>query len=67
MIDTTRERPLAHEEYRVNEWRIAELIRNGYGPAQALLLALDPDVDLELARRLARSGCPPSLALRILG
>jgi hypothetical protein len=66
MINTTRERPLAPEEYRVNEWRIAELVRHGYGPAQALLLALDPDVDLELARRLARRGCPPSLALRIL-
>ena len=66
MIDTTRERSLAPEEYRVNEWRIAELIRHGYSPAQALLLALDPDVDLELARRLATRGCPPSLALRIL-
>jgi hypothetical protein len=66
MINTTQERALAPEEYRVNEWRITELIRHGYGPAQALLLALDPDVDLELARRLATRGCPPSLALRIL-
>ena len=66
VIDTTRERPLAPEEYRVNEWRIAELVRHGYAPVHALLLALDPDVDLELARRLARSGCPPSLALGIL-
>jgi len=66
MINTTRERPLAAEEYRVNEWRIAELVRHGYGPVQALLLALDPDVDLELARRLARRGCPPAVALRIL-
>ena len=66
MINTTHERSLAPEEYRVNEWRIAELIRHGYAPAQALLLALDPDVDLELARHLATRGCPPSLALRIL-
>jgi hypothetical protein len=66
VIDTTRERPLAPEEYRVNEWRIAELVRAGYAPVQALLLALDPEVDLELARRLATRGCPPSLALRIL-
>ena len=67
MIDTTRDRPLAPEEYRVNEWRIAQLVRHGYPPGQALILALDPDVDLGLARRLAEQGCPPSLALRILG
>ena len=66
MIDTTRERSLAPEEYQVNEWRIAELLRHGYRPVQALLLALDPEVDLELARRLAERGCPPSLALNIL-
>jgi hypothetical protein len=66
VINTTQERALAAEEYRVNEWRIAELVRHGYRPAQALLLALDPDVDLELARRLSTQGCPPSLAIRIL-
>jgi hypothetical protein len=66
VIDTTRERPLAPEQYRVNEWRIGELVRHGYSPVHALLLALDPDVDLELARRLARDGCPAPLALRIL-
>jgi hypothetical protein len=66
MIDTTTERPLAPEQYRVNEWRITELVRHGYSPVHALLMALDPDVDLEQARRLARVGCPPSLAIRIL-
>jgi hypothetical protein len=66
MIDAAREAPLAPEQYRVNEWRIGELVRHGYSPVHALLLALDPAVDLELARRLARVGCPPALALRIL-
>jgi hypothetical protein len=66
VIDTMRERPLASEEYHVNRWRIDQLIRHGYPPAKALILAIDPTVDLELARRLARLGCPPSLALRIL-
>jgi hypothetical protein len=66
VIETARERPLAREEYHVNRWRIDQLLRHGYPAAQALILALDADVDLELARRLARRGCPPALALRIL-
>jgi hypothetical protein len=66
VIDTARERSLAPEEYRVNEWRIDQLVRHGYPPTKALILAINPDVDLELARRLARRGCPPSLAVRIL-
>ena len=66
MIDTTRERPLAPEQYRVNRWRIDQLLRAGYPAASALILAIDPDVDLEEARRLAQRGCPPALALRIL-
>jgi hypothetical protein len=66
VIDTARERSLAPEEYRVNAWRVDQLVRAGYPPTKALILAIDPDVDLELARRLLRQGCPPSLAHRIL-
>jgi hypothetical protein len=66
VIDTARERSLAPEEYRVNRWRIDQLVRAGYPPTKALILAIDPDVDLELARRLLRQGCSPSLATRIL-
>jgi hypothetical protein len=66
VIDAMSERPLASEEYRVNRWRIDQLVRAGYPPTKALILAIDPNVDLELARRLARGGCPPSLAVRIL-
>ena len=60
MINTTRERPLAPEQYRVNEWRIGELVRHGYSPVHALLMALDPDVDLERGPP-ARPGRVPSL------
>ena len=66
VIDATREHSLASEEYRVNAWRIDQLVRAGYPPIQAVILALDSEVDLELTRRLIRQGCSPSLALRIL-
>jgi hypothetical protein len=66
VIDAARERSLATEAYRVTAWRIEQLIRSGYPPTNALILAIDRDVDLEVAGRLVRRGCPPSLAVRIL-
>jgi hypothetical protein len=47
-------------------WRMLELMRSGYGVDQATLLAEDNQVDLHLACRLIRSGCPAETALRIL-
>jgi hypothetical protein len=54
------------EEQRVIGWRAEELLRAGYQNGTALELALRPDVDLHLAIKLVRSGCPVPTALRIL-
>jgi hypothetical protein len=54
------------EAERVLEWRLNELIRVGYDRAAAWELAARSDVDLHLAVELARGGCSPDLALRIL-
>jgi hypothetical protein len=57
---------LQTEEERVLSWRHASLLSAGYEPRLALKLALRPDVDLHLAVRLGRAGCPPATAARIL-
>jgi hypothetical protein len=54
------------EQERIERWRTAELLRAGYEPAAASLLAVRLDVDLHYASDLLRAGCDPSLALRIL-
>jgi hypothetical protein len=54
------------EAERVLEWRLNELTRIGYDRATAWELAARPEVDLHLAVELARGGCSPELALRIL-
>ncbi|HZO95878.1 MAG TPA: hypothetical protein VFB42_00750 [Gaiellaceae bacterium] len=54
------------EAERVQRWRVEELERAGYSPAQAAELAARPDVDLHHAVELLASGCPSDLALRIL-
>jgi len=50
----------------VRRWRLEELERGGYHPYDALVLSRRPDVDLHVAVRLLRDGCPPRTALRIL-
>jgi len=50
----------------VDRWRIQTLIAAGYPREEALLLALDPDVDLHAAAGLLAHGCPLDVALRIL-
>lgn len=50
----------------VRRWRLDELVRAGYDPADALVLSRNPDVDLHVATELLRRGCPPRIALRIL-
>jgi len=52
---------------RVERWRTAELMRVGFAGDDAVVLAAQPDVDLHEAIELVRRGCPPELAVRILG
>ncbi|MBD0291527.1 MAG: hypothetical protein ICV74_09740 [Thermoleophilia bacterium] len=56
----------AAEAERVFNWRREELERAGYGRDAAEELADRSDVDLHLAVRLLRDGCPPPMAVRIL-
>jgi hypothetical protein len=67
-IETTRNSPdtLATEEERVFSWRHATLLAAGYDPRHAFKLALRSDVDLHLAVRMRKNGCPPETAVRIL-
>jgi hypothetical protein len=57
---------LETEEERVFSWRHASLLGAGYDHRLALKLALRADVDLHLALRLQRDGCPLETAARIL-
>ena len=50
----------------VLRWRFDELVRAGYSPEQALIVASHVGVDLHLATDLLRRGCPEPTALRIL-
>lgn len=54
------------EERCVALWRFEQLLQAGYGRRQASVLARRRDVDLHLAVRLRRDGCPADTALRIL-
>ena len=54
------------ESERVERWRTDELIRVGFEPEAATVLAAEPEVDLHHAIELVEHGCPPDLALRIL-
>jgi hypothetical protein len=52
---------------RVERWRAAELLRVGFAGDDAVALAARLDVDLHEAIALVERGCPPELAVRILG
>ena len=52
---------------RVERWRTAELMRVGFPGDDAVALAARFDVDLHDAIELVQRGCPPELAVRILG
>ena len=54
------------EEGQVIDWRLRELERAGFGPGEAIIVALNTDVDLHAACALVRRGCEPATALRIL-
>jgi hypothetical protein len=47
-------------------WRFDQLIRLGFDPINADLLAAKTDVDLGRIRELIAAGCPTQLAVRIL-
>jgi hypothetical protein len=51
---------------RVERWRAEELLRAGYDPGAAAVLASRVDVDLHRATDLLDHGCTPELALQIL-
>ena len=53
-------------EVLVLHWRIEQLVRAGFGAAEADLLAQRRDIDLHQAIRLLRKGCSRELALQIL-
>jgi hypothetical protein len=50
----------------VLRWRLERLIDAGYPVAMASSLAERVEIDLHLAVRLVRNGCPPATAARIL-
>ena len=54
------------EEDPVRRWRLDQLKRAGYPPRDALVLSGRPEIDLHLAVRLLRQGCPAQTAVRIL-
>lgn len=54
------------ERDRIFRWRCTELRRAGYGIKDALLLAVNIEIDLHLALELPARGCPHQTALRIL-
>jgi hypothetical protein len=54
------------ERDKVVRWRLEQLVSAGYEGRSALILAMDPAVDLHRAISLLRSGCPHETALRIL-
>jgi hypothetical protein len=52
---------------RVERWRTSELMRVGFAGDDAVALAGRFEVDLHDAIALVERGCPPELAVRILG
>jgi hypothetical protein len=55
-----------HRDAEVMRWRFEELRRAGFATEDALIVAADGRIDLHLATKLLRRGCPPETALRIL-
>jgi hypothetical protein len=55
------------ELVEVLRWRQRRLLQSGYAEEDARALAARPDVDLHRAVELLERGCPPELAVRIVG
>ena len=54
------------ETDEVFRWRYQELVRGGFDPNDARVLASHIEVDLHQAVELLRDGCPQATALLIL-
>jgi hypothetical protein len=50
----------------VLRWRFEELVRGGFDPSNAWVLASQVEVDLHQAVELLERGCPQATALHIL-
>ena len=50
----------------VLRWRFEALVRAGFDPGSAMILASHVEVDLHDATSLIRRGCPPETAMQIL-
>jgi hypothetical protein len=57
--------PDESEHDRVTRWRLEQFGALGFDLGDSLLLAASP-ADLEMARKLVRSGCEPEVAAQIL-
>jgi hypothetical protein len=55
-----------NELQAVRDWRLRQLLRAGFDPQDAALLADHVEIDLHEALRLVERGCPPKTALEIL-
>jgi hypothetical protein len=62
-IDDTRH---VSELDEIVRWRVEQLLDAGYDGETALLIGLDPAIDLHDAVALVLAGCAPETALRIL-
>ncbi len=58
--------PLDSEQDRVIRWRVEQLLDAGYDGESALVIGLDPSIDLHRAVSLLQCGCPRETALQIL-
>jgi hypothetical protein len=54
------------EAEEVLRWRFELLVRAGYDPADAMVIASHVEIDLHFAEDLVRAGCPPATAVQIL-
>ena len=55
-----------NEAAQILRWRLVTLTAAGYDLDNAVVLASHVEIDLHDAAELARRGCPPATAVRIL-
>ena len=56
-----------NEDLLVHDWRVSRLVRLGIPAPLAEVYASHIDIDWHQIARLVQRGCPPLLALRIVG
>jgi hypothetical protein len=64
-VETSLAEPISEDDL-IYLWRFDEAVASGYSSTAAGRIASETEVELELARKLARLGCPEELALAIL-